>query len=362
MRDPLSDVVSRRLSNHKLTRSDLRQPSDVVAWLGAVQAQDYSVAKWGLGLRASGLSDAAVEKAFTDGVILRTHVMRPTWHFVTPFDIRWMLALTASRVKLVMAHYDRKLELDKRVLARSYLTLECALQGNKYLTRGELAAALARARIHAIGQRLGHLMMHAELDQVICSGPRRGRQFTYALLEERAPRGRSLTREEALAELARRYFSSHGPATVRDFAWWSGSTMRDARTAIDLVKPPLLREVIGTITYWSATSRAAAAPASSFACLLPNYDEYLVAYKDRHLVVGSAAAGKWTWPATPGSGHHLLLEGRLTGSWKRIVSKDAILVKTTLFRRPTRADVRAIEAAAERFATFVDLPVTLSIA
>jgi hypothetical protein len=168
--DPGRDLVDRRLFSQGLAEPMLEKPAAIVARLGAVQAQDYAAAKWGLGLRGRGLDDAAVEKAFAQGAILRTHVMRPTWHFVTPRDIRWMLALTGPRVSALMAHDNRKLELDGRVFARSHATLARALEGGVYRTREELAATLGRAGIHAKGQRLGHLMMQAELDQVICSG------------------------------------------------------------------------------------------------------------------------------------------------------------------------------------------------
>src|SRR5688500_3150151 len=166
---PTIDLIRRRLANQKLTRSSLRKPADVVAWLGAVQAQDYAGARWALGQRAPGLTDAAVEAAFDEGAILRTHFMRPTWHFVTPADIRWMVALTAPRIHAVSAFYYRKSGLDRDVFKRSRRALEGALQGGKHLTRDELASVLRRARIPSDGLRRSYLMMQAELDQVICS-------------------------------------------------------------------------------------------------------------------------------------------------------------------------------------------------
>ena len=225
-------LVRERLRNQSLAVSRLRTPGEVVAWLGAAQAQDYAGAKWALGLRAKGLTDAAVEQAFDEGAILRTHILRPTWHFVAPADIRWMLALSAPRVHAVNAYAYRTFELDAAVLARSRAALERALAGGRQLTRLELAKVLQRAGVQADGPRLAHVMMHAELDAVICSGARRGKQFTYALLEERAPRAKVLPRDEALAELTRRYFASHGPATLRDYVWWSGLTARDARAGM----------------------------------------------------------------------------------------------------------------------------------
>ncbi|MCA1559991.1 MAG: winged helix DNA-binding domain-containing protein [Acidobacteria bacterium] len=286
MRDVDLNISRRRLRNQKLTGSRFRKPEDVVAWLGAMQAQDYAAAKWAIGLRANAVTEADVERAFNAGTILRTHVLRPTWHFVTPADIRWMLALTAPRVHAVNGYYYRKFELDAGTFARSRAALERALQGGKQLTRPELAFILQRAGIPADGLRLGYLMMHAELDAVICSGRRRGNQSTYALLEERVPFATTLQRDEALAELTRRYFSSHGPATVRDYVWWSGLTAREAKAGLEMVRPVVAQRTIGQRTFWFAGSRPPP-PRASTTYLLPNYDELLIAYRDRGPAAGS---------------------------------------------------------------------------
>jgi hypothetical protein len=220
-----SDIARRRLLNERLVGPALTTPADVVSWLGAVQSQDYAGAKWAVAQRARGCSDRDVELACDRGDIVRTHVMRPTWHFVAPADARWMLELTAPRVHAANAYYYRKLELSPRTFERSNAALALALEGGKHLTRVELARALAGAGIRAEGVRLAYLLMRAELDALICNGSRRGKQFTYALFDERVPRAAPLARDEALAELTRRYFTSHGPATVQDFAWWSGLTV-----------------------------------------------------------------------------------------------------------------------------------------
>jgi hypothetical protein len=201
---PGFNLLGARLFNQKLLRSDFRSPAEVVRWLGAVQAQDYPAAKWGLALRAPGVSDADVERAFEEGDILRTHVLRPTWHFVAPSDIRWMLSLTGPRVHAAQAYYYRILGLDPKTRRRSRAAVERALRGGAALTRAELALVLKRHRIAVDGLRLAHLMADAELEGVVVSGPRKGKQFTYALLEERAPGAPDLPREEALAELTLR--------------------------------------------------------------------------------------------------------------------------------------------------------------
>src|SRR5687767_15396734 len=196
------DVVRERLANQFLTTRGLERPSEVVRALGAVQAQDYSGAKWALSQRARDATDADIERELTDGAILRTHVLRPTWHFVAPEDIRWMLALTGPQVSRGMASYNRKLELDETVFRKSHATIRKALTGGKALTRADLKSALEHARIaaHSV-QRLAHLMMQAELDAVICSGAMRGKQFTYMLLDERVPPAPDIDRDQALHEL-----------------------------------------------------------------------------------------------------------------------------------------------------------------
>ena len=239
-------IPEQRLHNQRITRAVHRQPADVVAWLGAVQAQEYPAARWALALRMPpGTTDPEIERALDEGRILRTHVMRPTWHFVTPADIHWMLELTAPRVHQAMSYYRRQHGLETAILNRATAAFERALRDGQCLTRAELGAQLERAGPMknaknatkvASGIPLALLTIYAELEGVICSGPRRGKQLTYALLPERAPRTPRLSRDEALAELTRRYFRSHGPATIRDFVWWSGLTNADAKRGLEMNK------------------------------------------------------------------------------------------------------------------------------
>ncbi len=236
-------IAEQRLLNQGITRPKTRTPEEVVAWLGAVQAQEYPFARWALGLRMpEGTTDSEIERAIDEGRILRTHVMRPTWHFVTPADVYWMLELTASRVHRTLATYNRRQGLTEDVMARGTKVFERALKDGQCLTRAELGARLERAGIMAKGVRLALLTIYAELEGVICSGPRRAGQLTYALLADRAPRPRRLSRDEALAELTLRYFRSHGPATIRDFVWWSGLLTADAKRGLEMnQRPPRAR-------------------------------------------------------------------------------------------------------------------------
>jgi hypothetical protein len=347
------DIVPTRLANHRLARGEMQTPAEVVRWLGAVQAQDFLGAKWALGLRGRSFTEADVDRAFDAGEILRTHILRPTWHFVTRADIRWMLALSAPRLQAVHASIYRKLELDPKTLRRGRAVMERALRG-KSRTRAELRSILERAGIPTDSMRLVHLLLYAELEGVIVSGPRRAKQVTWALLDERAPSAKPLDRDEALGRLTRRYFSSHGPATLRDYAWWSGLNVPDARRGIDIVKDDLSESTVDGLSYWSLRARGGGArkPRSS-AHLLPNYDEYLIAYKDRGPVVAGAA---WT-----AFSHSVLLDGRLAGTWRRKYPREAVAIEAVLYRRPGKSESRAIAAAAERYCRFACAPVVLSV-
>ncbi|MGH7638621.1 MAG: winged helix DNA-binding domain-containing protein, partial [Gemmatimonadaceae bacterium] len=273
------EICGRRMAAQFL----LRPASDaveVVRALGAVQAQDYSGAKWALGQRVAGATDAAIESLFAGGAMLRTHVLRPTWHFVAPEDIRWMLALTAPRVVATMASYNRKLELTSEVFRRSNDIIARALEGGRHLIRAELQEALARHGIIAATQRLGHLMMQAELDAVICSGPRRGKQFTYALLDERAPPSKPRDRDASLEDLTLRYFATRGPATVADMSWWSGLAPADVKRGIEIAGKRLRKVDLDGRSHWFSEKQRVPRQRTT-AHLLPNYDEYFIGLRDR---------------------------------------------------------------------------------
>ncbi|MEA2576108.1 MAG: hypothetical protein QOH93_3406 [Chloroflexia bacterium] len=354
------DIAQRRLHSQRLVGAQFERPEEVVSWMGAVQAQDYPAAKWALGLRLGGAVDADVEQAFVEGKILRTHVMRPTWHFVTPADIRWLLALTGPRVNALDASNYRTLQLDEDLFARSHAVMAKSLEGGKQLTRPEIVAILQQAGIdtHDL-RRLTHIMMRAELDGVVCSGGLRGKQFTYALVDERAPQVSTLTRDEALAELTRRYFTGHGPAQVKDFVWWSGLTTGDARAGIEMVKDRLLSEVIEGQTYWFTDSAPLAKEPSPTAHLLPNFDEYGVAYRDRSALVHPSSE-KQDPRDSFYLGNLIVIDGKAVGSWRRTFSKGAIVIATQTHARLTQAQAAAISTSATRYGAFLGMPVVLS--
>ncbi len=349
------EIARRRLANQHLASPTLADAAAVVRALGAVQAQDYAGAKWALSMRTRGRpTDDVIEEAVRRGSIIRTHVLRPTWHFVAPADLRWMLALTAPRVSAAMAHYNRKLELDSAVFRRSNAALTRALRDGQQLTRAELAAFLRKARVNVDGtQRLGHLMMQAELDAVVCSGARRGKQFTYALLDERVPAAAPLERDEALLELTRRYFATRSPATPHDFAWWSGLTVADATRGIQLAGSALEREIIADRTYWVDPSSHACGNPSSTAYLLPNYDEFFIGFKDRSASARRLESANLVTGGSALIAHVITIDGQLVGGWKRAVEKDAVVVTLNVLTPLTRAEQRALRSALEAYGRFL---------
>jgi len=348
----LNEITQHRMANQHIASGVFANPGDEVKWLVAVQAQDYLGAKWSLGLRLRDVADSDIERALNDGSILRTHLLRPTWHFVAPEDIRWLLALTAPRVHVANAYMYRKLELDRAVLKRSNAVLTKALQGGKPMTREELRDALQRAGIAAgSGQRMGYLMMCAELDGIVCSGPRIGNSFTYALLEERVPPARTFTRSEALAQLARRYFNSRGPATVQDFAKWSGLTMADARNGLDAGKELIKSDTLEGQTYWFSEPSRCAKVKPPTAFLLSVYDEYISGYKDRSAIVDEKDAERLIAMGNALT-HVTVVSGRIVGTWKRTFAKDTVAIEATHLRALSRAEHRAFASAAERYGEF----------
>jgi hypothetical protein len=354
-------IALQRLHNQYITRAKRGSAADLVAALGAVQAQEYPAARWGLSLRMSpATTEAEIARAFDEGRILRTHVLRPTWHFVTPDDIRWMLELTAPRVQRTIAHYARRSGLDQATLTRAARVFERSLGDGRFLTRAELGGRLGRAGIAASGVRLALVTEHAELEGVICSGPRRGNTFTYALLAERAPRARRMSRDESLAELARRYFSSHGPATVRDFVWWSGLTTLDARRGLELNRAR--HQVVDGLTYWTVGRASAADSTDGGVRLLPIYDEYLVAYRDRDAVPHRASTVQ-ARSGRPVAFHHaIVIRGQVAGTWSTARRASELVLEAVLFRRLTAPERHALADATDRYGRFLNAPISLSIA
>jgi hypothetical protein len=348
-----TDLAHWRMHSLRLSGPPFERLEDAVHWLGVVQSQDYGPAKWSIGARTAALSDAAIERAYADGAVLRTHILRPTWHFVLPADIRWMQALTASRVYALSAYYHRQLELDQTILARCHALFAAALQGGNYLTRAQLAAVLERDGIPANGQRLGLIIMSAELNAVICSGAPHGKQQTYALLDERAPHTQPLTRDEALAELTLRYFTSHGPATVNDCKWWCSLTVADIKRGLALSASRLQNEVIDGVPYWFGSPAPSRTPASPAVHLLQGFDEYTVAYSESKSVLDVSGAARLLSRERPVYNQIVFLDSQVAGHWKRTLKKDAVTIEALLYTPFSEAQFEALHAAADEYGAFL---------
>lgn len=345
----MHEILKQRLINQKLSLSDLRTPQSVVKYLGAMQSQEYAMAKWAIGLRLPGSTDSEIEKAFNSGKILRTHVLRPTWHFVSPDDILWMLELTSPRVGKLLSHYDKKIGLTSKLLKKSIDIVVKSLEGKNFLSRNEIKAILANEGIKADGMLLAHIMMHGELDGIICSGPRAGRQFTYALICERAPKAVKLSYQNSLEKLSKIYFSTRGPATVHDFSWWSGLTVKQAREGIEILGSKLTKMADGAQEYYYIENKLlnkSNTLQSTF--LMPDYDEYGISYKDRALIFGKKSNGK----GDPIFSHSVIVDGVLGGTWEKTQVSDGFTAKVKFKSYLSAKNFKEIHKAVKKYEVF----------
>jgi len=347
------DIALTRLASQQLTGTNHTTPQEIVSWMGAMQAQDFPMAKWAIGIRLPGSTEQRIEAAINDGKILRIHVMRPTWHFVTAEDIYWLLELTAAQVKTAQSARDRQLELSAEVYAKSNQVIEKALSKARLMRREELLAELQKAGIATDQNRSAHLLAQAELDQIICSGPIQKGKPTYALLSERAPKKVSLSKDEALARLAQKYFASRCPATLQDFTWWSGLRATDAKLALDLVKGDFFAETIDGKTYYLPENFNLPHYKAGWVHLLPTYDEYLVAYTDRGASVEAKYAKHMNeisnrgvfWPV-------IVMDGQVKGIWKRTIKQTSMQIDIKPFAELSPATKRRIDEAGFSYGTF----------
>lgn len=361
---PMKDeeIARLRLRRQHLTGSPLPTPEAVVGWMGAVQAQEFGVAKWSVAQRSRGrVTSADLDRALAEGRILRTHALRSTWHFVLPADLRWLLTLIAPRVRARMASYYRQNGLTDAVFARSQEVLREALAGGRQLLRREITAAFARGRVATDGLKLRFLLLQAELDLVVCSGALRGKYQTFALVDDLVPPALPLPEDEALAALARRYFSSHGPATLKDFLWWSSLTAAQARRGLELLDGTGLRRLtVGGRTYWMGEAPAGRAAAGRPVHLLQAFDEYIIGYTESRNVL--AVAGEPEAPTgTPMYSNVLCRDGQVIGFWRRVASHEEALVEVHL-AGPLDATTRsALEEEVERYGRFMQRPARLLV-
>ena len=350
----LNEVASMRLSCQQIGGTKFKTPKDLASWMGGLQAQDFAMAIWAIGSRLAGSSNRSIQTAIDKGSLLRTHVLRPTWHFVSSEDIGWMLALTGPKILATLKTREKSLELSAHLFTKSETLFQKALNGKSSLTREELISILNKNKIETDHNRGSHLLVHAELTGLICSGQSKGNKQTYALLSERVRRSKHLSREASLEKLADKYFSSHGPATVSDFIWWSGLSPKDARHAIEIIQNRFHSESIGKDLYWFGQTSDMASLSQQKLFLLPAYDEYIISYKSR---VASLQAVHNTRAISSNGIFRpvIVLNGQVIGLWRRTTKNQTLIIETELFQKIKPALKDQLEEAVKQFGQFFDL-------
>ena len=345
-----------RLYQQQLTQHRFHSVGEVVAWLGAVQAQDYAGAKWALGLRLARSNAADIEQAIASKAIVRSWLMRGTLQFVAAADIHWMLGLVAARIIAGAARRHQQLELDARTLNRSNTLIATALRDGNSLDRKQLIALLQREGISTQGQRAPHLLQYATLCRLVTQVGARSNQPIYMLFDDALPPSPALSRDEALAKLALTYFNSRGPATLKDYTWWSGLAAADARAGLAMAQSKLARDTYAGQEYWLSPIPIRRVKPRSDAHLLPPFDEYLIAYQDR----GTALPSENAWMIQLGNGLRPTIElnGMIVGTWKRTINKAGLTVSTSFFRKLSAQEDQIVAEAMTRYAAFMGLPLT----
>ncbi|WP_285057044.1 winged helix DNA-binding domain-containing protein [Pedobacter ginsengisoli] len=353
-----ADIINYRLYNQQIGETRLDKPEEVVNWMVAMQAQEYSMAKWAIGLRLKDTTETEVEKAYNEGLILRTHLMRPTWHFVSPEDIRWLTELSAPRIRQAMAYYERELNLDSKLFSKCSDIIGRSLEDGGHMTRNALSEELEKHNIKLDGLQMGHVMMNAETECLVTSGPREGKQFTYALFNSRAPQSKSLSKEEALYELGSRYFRSRGPATLKDFSVWSGLSITDAKKGESMLDTTVFAKTqVGDATYIlhretldKVTELSSEKIQRDF--LMPDYDEYGMSYIDRSAIYDPSKAPAGMSRDNPVFNRLIILDGVIEGGWKRILKGKSVLVETSPFKTLNKKQTSELEKMVKRFQKF----------
>lgn len=350
----LTEIAKLRSINQQLGPTTINTAVDMVEYFAAVQGQEYAQTKWGLGLRLPHLKDNDIETELVQGRILRTHLLRPTWHFVAAKDIRWMLALTAPRVHAANAFMYRQLALDKKILSKCNKVIIKTLEGGKQLTRNEINEALKKQKIKAESLRLVYIMMNAELEGIICSGARRGNQFTYVLIDEIVQQQNTFNKEEALAELTKRYFKSRGPATIKDFSTWSGLTITDCKKGIANTQHLLNKELIDGNEYYFPDAVSTDHKQLKKIYLLPIYDEFIMGYKDRNAIMPKNSINGSALRYT----NMIVYDGQVIGTWTRTVPKNSIDLKYEFFNPPNKSQQKLFEQAVMHLEKFSGMTVS----
>lgn len=352
-------LLKLRLNNQQLIKSQFDKPGDLVKWQGAVQAQDFFGSLWAINIRLSeSLTEAEVEKAITEKTIVRSWPLRGTLHYCAPEDLRWMLKHFTPRVFARFKSILEKDGIDNAVRTKSKKIFEKILSGGNQMTRDEMYDALEKAKISTKGTRGLHLLGTAAQDGLICFGARQGKQHTFVLVDEWIPSTKSmLAKDEAMAELARRYIRSHGPVVVEDFAWWAGLNKGESQAAFDSVAEEFETAIVHEKEFWFDPASAEAKPKSGKIYLLPTYDEYGIAYKNRDEFIDddeyNLVSGLFT--------SAVMMNGKIIGTWRRVLEKKSTEIEFKAFKKFSTAQKSTIRAEAKRYGKFIGLEAKVTI-
>ena len=350
----LKDIAIERLFSQHIENQRFKLPAELVSWLGAVQGQDYAGAKWSIGLRLNGIKDSDVEQALKNKTIVRTWALRGTLHFVAASDIHWLLALISPRIISKNNRRYQELKLDKKTLSHSSKILKNALNNDNQLTRSELLKILNQKGISTEGQRGAYILQRASLEGLICQGVTQFNDPSYLSLEEFP--ANKIDHEAALAELAKRYFHSHGPGTLKDFIWWSGLFAKDARAGLDAIKSKLKKEVIDGVTYWMSSIKSNQLDSPKIN-LLPGFDEYLLSYKDRSASIDTEQIKRMLTPTNGFFRSTIIINGRVKGTWKRTIKRGKVIIDLNPFMPLNDDETEILALEVHRFGEFLGMDV-----
>jgi hypothetical protein len=346
-----NDILKFRLTNHLITKGKPDNPEKVVSWMGAIQGQDYGQAKYAIGCRMSDAKDRDIEKAITDKKLVRTWALRGTLHVVAAADIHWLLPLVTPVIITRCQPQFKRLELGDKEFTKIHHCIVQLLQDDRQLTRKELFEGLEQKNISTAGLRGVYILYKAGWQGLICLGPLKGKQDTYTLLEEWVPDVKKITKEQALAELARRYFQSHGPATLNDFILWSGLRISEGRSGFEQIRDTLTQIEVNDQLYWMAGNGSATDKFGNNTYFLPGFDEYLIGYKDRALMLNAADTKKVI--LKNGIFKPVIIKnGKITGTWNRVIHKNKLTIATALFGDSDNSKMQLAEAI-EKYRLFM---------
>jgi hypothetical protein len=356
------EILQLRMQNQQLLTKNHDRPDEVVGALAAVQAQDFLSAKYAIGVRLENQTDADIETAIRERTIVRTWLMRGTLQLVAAEDIRWLLSVFGPRVLQMCASRYKRLELNEQVLAKCHAIFREVLHGGVQLTREALAEALAKEGIDTSGadHRLAHIFQHASYHQLICAGSRQGNQYTFTLLDDHVPASRIMDPDEALGELAKRYFTTRGPATLKDFMWWTGLSATTLKKGIERAGKALDPVEIAGETHWLASGGAQMLKSVDQTLLLPAFDEYVLAYRNRSAVLDPEYNARVI--TKNGLFNPVVVQhGKVTATWKRTIKKSHVELEFFPFRKFTSKNIESLEPTVEAYGKFLEKPVKISL-